>query len=92
MTTDDQAAAHRAHLERLCADSGPLTAAIWFRMRCASWKPRGRGSIRASWRHWSTTNLPVLARWERGYLEAENGTVTGRDAELGGRWVPRIRS
>ncbi|WP_148667467.1 hypothetical protein [Arthrobacter sp. Hiyo1] len=26
MTADDQAAAHRAHLERLCADGGPLTA------------------------------------------------------------------
>jgi hypothetical protein len=26
VTTDDQAAAHRAHLERLCADGGPLTA------------------------------------------------------------------
>ncbi|MEW1821241.1 hypothetical protein AB0323_10680 [Arthrobacter sp. NPDC080031] len=26
MTTDDQAAAHRAHLERLCADGRPLTA------------------------------------------------------------------
>ena len=31
----------------------------------------------------------TLGRWERGYLEAENGTATGRDAELGGRWVPQ---
>jgi chloramphenicol 3-O-phosphotransferase len=30
----------------------------------------------------------ILSRWERGYLAAENGTATGRDAELGGRWVP----
>ncbi|UYY81972.1 zeta toxin family protein [Arthrobacter sp. YA7-1] len=30
----------------------------------------------------------TLGRWERGYLEAENGEATGRDAELGGRWVP----
>ncbi|UUL75524.1 zeta toxin family protein [Pseudarthrobacter sp. Fe7] len=30
----------------------------------------------------------TLGRWERGYLEAENGPATGRDAELGGRWVP----
>lgn len=26
MTSDERAAAHRAHLERLCADDGPLTA------------------------------------------------------------------
>ncbi|UYY81956.1 zeta toxin family protein [Arthrobacter sp. YA7-1] len=31
----------------------------------------------------------TLGRWERGYLEAENGIATGRDAELGGRWVPQ---
>lgn len=31
----------------------------------------------------------ILGRWERGYLAAENGTATGRDAELGGRWVPQ---
>lgn len=30
----------------------------------------------------------TLGRWERGYLAAENGTATGRDATLGGRWVP----
>ncbi|WP_369745623.1 zeta toxin family protein [Paenarthrobacter sp. AMU7] len=30
----------------------------------------------------------TLGRWERGYLAAENGTAVGRDAELGGRWVP----
>lgn len=31
----------------------------------------------------------TLGRWERGYVAAENGTATGIDAELGGRWVPR---
>lgn len=31
----------------------------------------------------------TMGRWERGYLEAENGTATGIDAELGGRWVPQ---
>ncbi|MCB5291495.1 zeta toxin family protein [Arthrobacter sp. SO3] len=31
----------------------------------------------------------TLGRWERGYLEAENATATGLDAELGGRWVPQ---
>ncbi|MDO5866921.1 MULTISPECIES: zeta toxin family protein [Paenarthrobacter] len=31
----------------------------------------------------------ILARWERGYLDAEEGLATGREAELGGRWVPR---
>lgn len=40
------------------------------------------------------TTLPItearcLGRWEDGYLAAENGTATGIDAELGGRWVPR---
>jgi chloramphenicol 3-O-phosphotransferase len=30
-----------------------------------------------------------MSRWERGYLDAENGTATGLDAELGGRWVPQ---
>ncbi|MHC8609087.1 zeta toxin family protein [Paenarthrobacter ureafaciens] len=27
----------------------------------------------------------TMGRWERGYLDAENGTATGLDAELGGR-------
>lgn len=32
----------------------------------------------------------TMGRWERGYLEAENGTAQDpRDAELGGRWVPQ---
>jgi hypothetical protein len=31
----------------------------------------------------------TMGRWERGYLEAENGTATGLDLELGGRWVPQ---
>lgn len=31
----------------------------------------------------------TLSRWERGYTAAENGTATGVDAELGGRWVPQ---
>lgn len=31
----------------------------------------------------------TLSRWERGYITAENGTATGIDAELGGRWVPQ---
>jgi len=31
----------------------------------------------------------TMGRWERGYLEAENGTATGADATLGGRWVPQ---
>ncbi|WP_369745665.1 hypothetical protein [Paenarthrobacter sp. AMU7] len=31
----------------------------------------------------------TMGRWERGYLEAENGTAAGLDAELGGRWVPQ---
>lgn len=31
----------------------------------------------------------ILARWERGYLDAESGIAIGREAELGGRWVPR---
>jgi hypothetical protein len=30
-----------------------------------------------------------MGRWERGYLAAENGTATGVDAKLGGRWVPQ---
>ncbi|WP_427129128.1 hypothetical protein [Pseudarthrobacter sp. S9] len=30
-----------------------------------------------------------MGRWERGYLDAENGTAAGLDAELGGRWVPQ---
>ena len=31
----------------------------------------------------------TLSRWERGYVAAENGTASGIDAELGGRWVPQ---
>lgn len=31
----------------------------------------------------------TMGRLERGYVEAENGTATGLDAELGGRWVPQ---
>ncbi|OOP62739.1 hypothetical protein BMF89_08365 [Arthrobacter sp. SRS-W-1-2016] len=31
----------------------------------------------------------TLWRWERGYLESENGIAFGRYAELGGRWVPQ---
>lgn len=31
----------------------------------------------------------TMGRWERGYLDAENGTAAGLDAELGGRWVPQ---
>ena len=30
----------------------------------------------------------TTGRWELGYLAAENGTATGLDVELGGRWVP----
>jgi len=31
----------------------------------------------------------TMGRWERGYLDAENGTADGLDAKLGGRWVPQ---
>ncbi len=31
----------------------------------------------------------IMVRWERGYLAAENGKDTGKDTELGGRWVPQ---
>lgn len=37
----------------------------------------------------SITEARSMDRWERGYLAAENGTATGIDAELGGRWVPQ---
>lgn len=35
-----------------------------------------------------TSEARVLGRWERGYLAAEDGTVAGQDAVLGGRWAP----
>lgn len=31
----------------------------------------------------------TMGRWERGYLDAENGAAEGPDAKLGGRWVPQ---
>lgn len=37
----------------------------------------------------SVSEARTVGRWERGYLDAENGTATGLDAELGGRWVPQ---
>ena len=37
----------------------------------------------------SITEARSMGRWERGYLDAENGTAAGLDAELGGRWVPQ---
>lgn len=35
------------------------------------------------------SEVRTMGRWMSGYLDAENGTAAGLDAELGGRWVPQ---
>lgn len=35
----------------------------------------------------AVSEFRIMRRWERGYLAAEDGTGTGLDAEMGGRWV-----